>query len=105
MSEILLKKIEFPKEGTLTLLITSSGEVYRIPRKYDHIMTVSVTESKAIELPPHGDLKDVNKIIEDIKKHHCHNSRFCDERCSCCDFAEIISVIDHDIPTVLEAIE
>lgn len=57
----------------------------------------------SIDIPePHGPLKDVNKIIEDIKKHYYHNSRFCDERCSCCDFAEIISVIERDIPTVLE---
>lgn len=62
MSEILIKNIEFPKEGTLTLLITSSGEVYRIPRKYYRNDTVVVTGSKAVELPPHGDLIDRSKL-------------------------------------------
>lgn len=66
MSEILLKNIEFPKEGTLTLVITSSGEVYRIPRKYYRNETVAITGSKAVVLPPHGDLIDRSKLHPDI---------------------------------------
>jgi len=66
MSEILLKNIEFPKEETLTLVITSSGEVYRIPRKYDRNDTVVVTGSKAVELPPHGRLGDLDLMKENF---------------------------------------
>ena len=96
MSDIVIKNIEFPKEGTLTLVITSSGEVCRIPRKYDRNETVVITGSKAVELPPHGDLIDRRKLWKDTEGL----GEYCYDR----DFISLCDAIS-EAPTVVEATE
>ena len=54
MSEILIKNMEFPKKKAITITILPTGEVRRIPRKYDQSETVMLTDSKAVELPLQG---------------------------------------------------
>lgn len=50
MTEILIKNMEMPKGGTLTLVVHPNGDVYL----GDVLKDVKI--GKAIELPPHGEL-------------------------------------------------
>ena len=62
MSDILLKGMKMPKGGTLTLVGHPNGDVYL----GDVLKDIKI--GKAIELPPHGRLGDLDalekKVIE-----------------------------------------
>ena len=62
MSDILLKGMKMPKGGTLTLVVHPNGDVYL----GDVLKDIKI--GKAIELPPHGRLGDLDalekKVIE-----------------------------------------
>ena len=62
MSDIVIRNIEMPKAGTtLSLLITSDGKVYKLPKR-DCAMTVQKMDSNAIELPPYSRLIDIDVL-------------------------------------------
>ena len=62
--DILIKNMEMPKEGGLVIEITKHGQVAQL-FKDGSLLRKGI---KAIELPPHGDLKDETDIIHRIEK-------------------------------------
>jgi len=73
MSEILITGIEMPKKGeVLYLAITSGGVVGRSEKALNYIPQ----NAKAVELPPHGDLKDVDEIITEFESWYCDENRY-----------------------------
>lgn len=64
MSDILIKGMEMPKGVyPLVLIINSDGSVEEIVDSEE----VNATDAKAIELPPHGELKDADRIAGVIR--------------------------------------
>lgn len=86
---ILIKGMEMPKDGRITLQIGADGAVYKviscaiIAEKYEKNLEV-------VELPPHGRLIDADALKQ--KKKHSN------------EFAEnIVSVAEIDwMPTIIE---
>lgn len=62
MTEILIRcnDIEMPKNGTLTLVVHPNGDAYL----GDVLKDIKI--GKAIELPPHGRLGDLDKVEDEI---------------------------------------
>ena len=58
MSDILINNMELPKEGSLVIEITKHGQVAQL-FKDGSLLRKGV---KAIELPPHGDLIERDKL-------------------------------------------
>lgn len=56
MSDILIKDVEIPNDGTVTLILHPNGDVYFGTAIKD------IKIGTAIELPPHGDLIDRNEL-------------------------------------------
>jgi len=63
MSEILIKNMELPKQGMKRLIILPDGEV----REICGDEAVRATDARAVELPPHGRLGDLDKQIAMVK--------------------------------------
>ena len=73
--DILIKNMEMPKEGRLVLAICPNGVVYEYfgdKNKYGGYRIDSaqkyLAKSPAVEVKPHGDLKDETDIIHRIEK-------------------------------------
>ena len=65
MSDIVIRGMEMPKGNDYLHLIIQNGKVHKAI-SCGYISTDELNVADAVELPPHGDLKDVNKIIEGI---------------------------------------
>ena len=63
--DILIKNMEMPKEGGIVIEITKHGQVAQL-FKDGSLLRKGI---KAIELPPHGDLKDETDIIHRIEEN------------------------------------
>ena len=62
--DVLIKNMEMPKERIM-LEIFPNGRVFEIN---PHNNARIPTEAEAIELPPHGDLKDANELEKAAEK-------------------------------------
>ena len=93
MSEILIKGMDLPKEGRVSLIaVFSNGDV-----KYIDSETFSsfYLPQKAIEVPTHGRLGDLDLVEEWMRKKHKDND---------CPFdIDAFLFALRKIPTVLEA--
>ena len=58
MSEILIKNMALPKQGIKRLILLPDGEV----REICGDEAVRATDSRAVELPPHGRLIDADEL-------------------------------------------
>ena len=86
----------------LVLIINSDGSVEEIVDSEE----INETDSKAVEVPPHGRLIDENNLVPLIEENYgggvCKNKSD-EERClDRCKWAVLLNDID-SIPTVLEA--
>lgn len=95
MSDILIKGMEMPKEGNVHLIIGEDGVVSEKIGSMYHVTT------EAIELPPHGDLKDYdfigNKMSNTYEKNKDKwNPNFAD------GFIYALKMLDK-APTIVEA--
>lgn len=93
--DILIKNIKMPKgDIPLVLIIASDGTVEEI----DDSDEINETEAKAIEIPPHGDLKDKN-VIKDmiVKRLSIKSLDFL------CEAERVVVKCVEQAPTVLEA--
>lgn len=62
--DLLIKNMDIPKNGNLTLVIHPNGEVYL----GDVLEDIKI--GKAIELPPHGRLGDLDEAEKAIKARY-----------------------------------
>lgn len=95
--DILIKGIELPKDGTHTLVVHTNGDVYL----GDVLKDVKI--GKAIELPEHGDLIDIDLAIEDFAEKHCRYGACMGKACKDCDYYYLIGFFKTSIRKVLEA--
>lgn len=104
MSDIVIRGIEMPKDKPLNLSIYPNGEVvlFCIQGRdvYDNECNYGDYKHKkiAVELPPHGALKDEMYVLNEIDRQFGEN-----EKTS--DIAQDIQGIIMSAPTVLEASE
>ena len=63
MSEILIKNMALPKQGWKRLILLPDGEV----REICGDEAVRATDSRAVELPEHGRLGDLDKTRKQIE--------------------------------------
>lgn len=91
MADILIKDIEIPKDGTLTLVIHSNHDVYL------GTVVKDVKIGTAVEVPSHGRCVDADLLKRDLYVHACNSSRqwF---------YAEVAQFID-EAPTILETVK
>lgn len=83
--DVLIKNMEMPKKGdSLMLYVFPSGTV-----AYKGFHEEDTHRTKAIELPPHGDLIERTKVHEAVTQAYC--------------LEDVPSIIDQLVPTVLEA--
>lgn len=61
--DLLIKNMDIPKSGNLTLVIHPNGDVYL----GDVLEDIKI--GKAIELPPHGDLVEISEVWESQRIH------------------------------------
>ena len=92
MADILIKNMEMPKTGNLVVCISSDGTV-TVPYDYTLHFETPVPQTKAIELPPHGRLVNLDDVYEAINREIVPKGIFLS------DFYKAFA----DIPTVLEA--
>ena len=101
MSDILIKNIELPKYGeSLHLYVHGNGLVF-----YENGNWPQLAETKAIELPEHGDLIDIDLAIEDFAEKHCRHGACMGKACKDCDYYYVIGFFKTSIRKVLEASE
>lgn len=62
--DVLIKNMEMPKEGFIRLILEPNGTVKKINLFNEAVIQ---TDAKAIELPPHGRLIDVEPIEKEVK--------------------------------------
>lgn len=62
MSEILIKNMALPKQGWKRLILLPDGEV----REIGGDEAVMATDARAVEIPPHGRLGDLDLMKEDF---------------------------------------
>lgn len=62
--DLLIKNMDMPKNGNLTLVVHPNGEVYL----GDVLEDIKI--GKAIELPPHGDLIGRDDVLNELKKYY-----------------------------------
>ena len=65
MSDILIKNMEMPKDGTITIEIRHDGAVDFIGNMGSNLGRL--VDVKAFALPPHGDLVEIEKVKEGLR--------------------------------------
>lgn len=69
MSDILIKGMAMPKNGFITITVTSDGRVVGNSKtengKFEYLDNEDI--AKAVPVPPHGDLMDRDAVKEFIK--------------------------------------
>lgn len=100
---ILIKGMEMPKEGRLTLQISADGAVYVVN---SCSITAETYTTDAVPVPPHGRLIDADEMKESIRKQTAFLRLIGGE------FAEIAETIEKgflqeidNAPTIIEAEE
>lgn len=100
---VLIKGIEMPKEGRLTLQISADGAVYVVNRCN---ITAETYTTEATPVPPHGRLIDADEMKESVRKQTAFLRLIGGE------FAEIAETIEKgflqeidNAPTIIEAEE
>ena len=88
MSDLLIKNMEIPKGGTLTLVIHPNGDVYL----GDVLKDIKL--GKVIELRPHGDLIERDRAIDEMEYVSFDTSYNC-------ELAQ--EVLRDNVPVFLEA--
>ncbi len=68
--DILIKNMDMPKEGSITITIRHDGAINFIGDMGSNLGRL--VDCKAIELPPHGALKDVEEIARMIISKPCN---------------------------------
>lgn len=91
MSDILIKDIKIPKNGTLTLVIHPNHDVYL------GTVVKDVKISTAVEIPSHGRCVDADLLKRDLYMHACTSDRKW-------YYAEVAQFID-EAPTILEMVK
>ncbi len=68
MSDILIKGMEMPEDGFITVTITSDGRVVgnsrKISGKFEYLNNEDI--ATAVPVPPHGDLIDKKTVSENL---------------------------------------
>lgn len=95
MADILIKNMEMPKEGSITITIRHDGAINVIGDMGSNLGRL--VDCKAIEFTEHGRLCDFDKFYEYIDYYLCKN---CEKACSDCDVPWIKKVISQS-PVVL----
>lgn len=76
MSEIFISGVEIPKDKDTFILIASDGSIRKLIVKEGAFPINTIIDgAKAVELPPHGDLKDVDEIIAEFESWYCDENR------------------------------
>lgn len=73
---VFIKGMTLPKDGIVTIGISSNGSVYRVDKRK---ITAEryMEEWPAVDVPaPHGRLIDANKLESDIAKYHVSDGAF-----------------------------
>lgn len=99
MSDIVIKGIELPKEGKISISITSNGNAYLgIEPAY------SQKKFETVVLPAHGRLGDLDKFKEEVKdgtlQKQLNNGAI-----HVIEIGKMFAEMIDDVPTVLEANE
>ena len=104
MSELLIKGIKMPnKRHFLQILIAENGDLSYEDACYNFPRTGFILhESKAIEVPPHGRLGDLDALAEHIKDVYCKDCKRSKVMCKACEYGDILDEIE-DAPTIIEA--
>ena len=98
MADILIKGMKLTEEGHCFLEIFSDGEV----KKWDNFPRKFVdTEAIAIELPPHGRLVDIDKMISDSRKGRDVFPLYIESMDDLADFLETYADLDKTDHTVV----
>ena len=88
MADILIKDIEIPKDGTITLVIHPNQDVYL------GTVVKDVKIGTAVKVSPHGRCIDADMLKRDLYMHACNSSRQW-------YYSEVAQFID-EAPTILE---
>lgn len=103
MSDLLIKNMEMPKPGQIVLVeIDENGDVFAA---YDGGRT-KLTQYKAVPVPPHGrlgDLDELAKQIEHDRYHHTHTDGLA-VRHHIAEYGHFLKKIA-DTPTIIPAEE
>ena len=103
--EVLIKNYALPQEGEqVSITILSDGSVIEHFRnesgRWDSYRSGGL---KAIELPSHGDLIDIDLAIEDFAEKHCRYGACKGKACKDCDYYYMIEFFKTSIRKVMEA--
>lgn len=90
MSDILIKNMELPKKGHFLFQISANGDVW-VSNRNDEGTGIII--AKAIELPPHGRLGDLDRVRE----------RLGDDIFICYDCRRLLDDVFDTAPTIVEA--
>ena len=93
MADILIKNLKIPKEKYIRVEIHHDGTMY--VQKSGYYSFYVKSQDKAIELPPHGRLGDLDLVEEWMRKKHKENG---------CPFdIDAFLFALRKIPTIVEA--
>ena len=87
-----------PKEGVFNLLIYPDGDVFYV-NPYNE--AVCSTNATAIELPPHGRLVDIDRMISDSRKGRDVFPLYIESTDELADFLETYADLDKTDHTVV----
>lgn len=95
MADLLIKNVELPKSGAITLYVEASGKV-----RFQNAMGSTL----AVEVPKHGRLIDADMATNEIRKFFCGecSTKNDSDKCWTCTVNSCIRLID-DEQTILEA--
>lgn len=97
MSEILIKGLKI-KDYPQTITINPDGSVIKDTFGLHRL----VEEWKAIEVPTHGRLGNLDALAENIKDVYCKNCKRSKVMCKACEYGDMIDEIEN-APTIIEA--